>query len=334
MATYEDKIQALEAQSEERAQQAAMATLEKAVAETVRSAEIVPFPQGGGALDLASLNYQQIKLSFDADQGLLRADMRHPDRPCYTPLLLEEIADLQQRLAKAEGLIMVDRPMPVRYLVWGTERPGAWNLGGDLELFTQLIRSRDREMLRAYAHRCIDVLYANHTAMDLPIQTVALIEGDTLGGGFEAMLSDDIVIASRDAQFGLPEILFNMFPGMGAFSFLSRKLGTAKAEELIYSGKLYTAEEMKELGLVDIVCEPGETEQALKTYLRRFDRRHSIRGVLREVRETCAPVTKEEMLKITDMWVDAAMNLTPMDLRKMEKLVAGQRKLADFQMAS
>ena len=52
--------------------------------------------------------------------------------------------------------------------------------------------------------------------------TVALIQGDAIGGGFEAMLTNDVVIAERTAKFGLPEILFNLFPGMGAHSFLKR----------------------------------------------------------------------------------------------------------------
>ena len=60
--------------------------------------------------------------------------------------------------------------------------------------------------------------------MDLPILTVALIQGDAVGGGFEAMLTDDIVIAEQGAKFGLPEILFNLFPGMGGYSFLRRKV--------------------------------------------------------------------------------------------------------------
>jgi DSF synthase len=56
----------------------------------------------------------------------------------------------------------------------------------------------------------------------LPILTVGLVQGAALGGGFEALLSFDYVVAERDATFGLPEILFGLFPGMGAHSLLSR----------------------------------------------------------------------------------------------------------------
>ena len=66
------------------------------------------------------------------------------------------------------------------------------------------------------------------------------------GGGFEHALTNDVIIAERGSRMGLPEVLFNMFPGMGAYSFLDRKIGQKLAEEVISSGKVYSAEEMRE----------------------------------------------------------------------------------------
>ena len=51
------------------------------------------------------------------------------------------------------------------------------------------------------------------------------MQGECLGGGFEAALSSDVIVAEKSARFGFPEILFNLFPGMGAYSFLERKIG-------------------------------------------------------------------------------------------------------------
>ena len=79
-----------------------------------------------------------------------------------------------------------------------------------------------------------------------------------MGGGFECALSGNVLIAERGAKMGFPEILFNLFPGMGAMTLLGRKIGYSKAEKVILSGKLYTAEEMYELGVVDVLVEPGE----------------------------------------------------------------------------
>ena len=59
-----------------------------------------------------------------------------------------------------------------------------------------------------------------------------------------------------------PENMFGLFPGMGAYSLLSRRIGTGLAEEMILSGRMYTAEEMKDEGLVQIIVEPGEGTSA------------------------------------------------------------------------
>ena len=113
------------------------------------------------------------------------------------------------------------------------------------------------------------MLYDNYRGLDLPIMTVALVQGDAIGGGFEAMLTNDLVIAERGAKFGLPEILFNLFPGMGAHSFLKRRVGDRLARLLIEDGKTRSADELQELGLVDIVCEPGRGRADLARAYRR-----------------------------------------------------------------
>ena len=95
------------------------------------------------------------------------------------------------------------------------------SLGGDLTRFLQSIRTGNREWLYGYAKACIDVLYPNIVGYDLPITTISLVTGDALGGGFEAALSSHVLIAERGTQLGLPEILFNLFPEMGAFQLLA-----------------------------------------------------------------------------------------------------------------
>ena len=64
-------------------------------------------------------------------------------------------------------------------------------------------------------------------------------------------------IAEEGATFSFPEVLFNMFPGMGALSLLGRRIGLKKAEDIIMSGKVFTAREMFELGVVDEVAADG-----------------------------------------------------------------------------
>jgi DSF synthase len=212
----------------------------------------------------------------------------------------------------------------LEYFVFGSQTPGVFNLGGDLAHFADRIRAQDRASLEAYAYACIDVIYGNAMAFHTPVVTIGLVQGDALGGGFECALSFDVLIAERSAKLGLPEVLFNLFPGMGAYSFLSRKIGTAAAEKLIMSGKVYTAEELHALGVIDALAEDGEGDIAVREYMARNRRKHNAHRAIYRSKRRVNPVTYEELRDIVDIWVDAALELGEPDLRKMMRLTSAQ----------
>ncbi len=283
---------------------------------------IVAFPPRGRTLDL---DYPNLATRFEPETGILWARMKHRERACYTPEIMRDMRDFQLHLRDLyAGASLED--CPIRWLVWASDAPKAWSLGGDLSTFTRMIRTGDEAGLRAYAHLAIDILYDNYLCMDLPILTVALVTGDAIGGGFEAMLTDDVVIAERGAKFGLPEILFNLFPGMGAYSFLSRKLGPGLAKQLVEDGITRSADEMKELGLVDRVCEPGEAEATLRAMVAENAARFRTLVTLRRVRNRVDPVSRRELVEVVDLWVDLAMRLSDADLRRMDCLARVQER--------
>ena len=283
-------------------------------------APVVPLRRPSLEIELPNL-----RTELDSINGILWARMKHPERACYTPELMQDMRDIQLYLREQlSGLSPAE--MPFRWLVWASEAPKAWSLGGDLTTFTALIRAGDHAGLRRYARQAIEILYDNYTCMDLPILTIALIQGDAVGGGFEAMLTDDIVIAEQGAKFGLPEILFNLFPGMGAYSFLRRKVGMAMARTLIEDGLSRSAEEMQQLDLVDAVCAPGEGEAALVRYAAEHSKNFGTLRTLRHARRRADPVTLAELVDIVDMWTDLAMELGADDLRRMDCLARVQEK--------
>ncbi len=151
-----------------------------------------------------------------------------------------------------------------------------------------------------------------------------MVQGDALGGGLESALSMDMIVAERSAKMGLPEILFNLFPGMGAYSFLSRKLDAARAEKMILSGRVYSAEELHEMGVVDVLVEDGQGEEGIREYIDRQTYRHNAyRGVF-QMRRRVNTIPKEELIDVVDIWVDAVLNLKEADIRKMARLTAAQ----------
>ena len=86
-----------------------------------------------------------------------------------------------------------------------------------------------------------------------PIPVIAAVNGFALGGGNELAMSCDIRICSDNAVFGQPEVGLGITPGFGGTQRLPRRVGVAKAKELIFSGKQIGAEEAKRIGLVNEV---------------------------------------------------------------------------------
>jgi DSF synthase len=213
--------------------------------------------------------------------------------------------------------------------------PGIFNVGGDLALFAMLIKAGDREALAQYAKLCIDNIYPRTQAFFSPTLTkITLVQGDALGGGFECALASDVIVAEESAQMGLPEILFNLFPGMGAYSLLARRASPRIAEELILSGKVLPAARLHEMGIVDVLARDGEGESAVQAWIAKNARRRSGHQAVMRVRQQVNPITREELDAVADTWVDCALRLEDRDLRMMSRVVRAQMERMDAAAAA
>lgn len=268
-------------------------------------------------------NYTQLTTYLDVHNGIAWGYMHAEPRPCFTYSLLTDymgwFADLSRLIDNSPDQKSID------YVVIASSTPNIYNLGGDLNLFHRLIEDKDRTNLLRYARACIEPLYMNAVHLNRPnLKTITLVQGDALGGGFECALSGNTLIVERGCKMGFPEILFNLFPGMGALTLLGRRIGHQQAERIILSGKLYLAEELYEMGVVDILAEPGEGEQAVYEFVRKESRARNGTLALRTAREISQPIPYDELIRIAEIWVDAAMRLESKDLRMMERLVSRQ----------
>lgn len=104
----------------------------------------------------------------------------------------------------------------------------------------------------------------------LEFPTIAAVNGFALGGGCELALSCDIILASEKAKFGQPEVGLGITPGFSGTQRLPRRVGIAKAKELIFSGRMIRAEEAKEIGLVNAVYPPEELMDKAEEMARSF----------------------------------------------------------------
>jgi DSF synthase len=247
--------------------------------------------------------------------------------PCFNLGLLKDIRAHDAELEVNGGRVKAeDAWHKVAYYV-GASRAPVYNLGGDLALFILLIKARDRDALWHYARMCLDNLYPRiHNYGCETLTTISLVQGDALGGGFECALSSDVIVAEESAQMGLPEIMFNLFPGMGAYSLLARRIGVRAAEQLILSGRMLSAAKMHELGVVDVLAKDGEGESAVQKWIaQNARRRNGMLGVLR-ARNLVNPVTRAELDAIAQTWVDAALRLQDRDLKMMSWIVRAQMR--------
>jgi DSF synthase len=277
---------------------------------------------------LALPDYEQLQTSLSEDGRSLWCFLNPSPRPCFTTKMLAEIADVHARLRRhrAQSARAADG---CRYFVMPSATPSVYNLGGDLALFTACIPARDRARLRAYAHLCIDCIFGNASHLGQPgFTTISVVRGAALGGGFEAALSCNVVIAERGARLGFPEVMFDLFPGMGAYSLLRRRIAPALAERLIREGRQHDAATLHALGVVDILADEGEGLEAARGYIRAHERSRHGYGAIQQLRDAEDPVTRDELIRITELWVEAALQVTERDLRTMSRLINAQSRLA------
>jgi DSF synthase len=265
----------------------------------------------------------QIECAHDISHATLWSFMNFDGAPSYNPELLvdfhrwqDNIVSLKQQTGSA-----------LKYVVLGSRHPGVFCFGGDLGYFLDCITHKDRDGLHKYGMSCVEILHRNWRAMDSDITTIGLAQGDALGGGFESLLSFDVVCAERGAKFGFPEQLFGLFPGMGALSFLGRKLGFAKAEWLVRTGKTLTAEELYDLGIVHILAEPQNGIGAVQKYIHKNSIRHGSQLRMHRAAKRASAIPFEELSDIVGLWADACLELDDYNLHIMRRLVGAQAKL-------
>ena len=270
----------------------------------------------------------QYETEFEPATGTIWGYFNPRGTACFSLGLLKDIRRHDDALAANGGQVEIDGQLcKAHHYVLASRTPRVFNLGGDLALFVLLIKARDREALAHYAKLCIDNMYPRiQNFFCSSLTTISLVQGDALGGGFESALSSDVIVAEESAQMGLPEILFNLFPGMGAYSLLARRMGMRQAEELILSGRVLGARRLHEMGIVDVLAPDGQGESAVRDWILKNARRRNGMQAVHRVRHLVQPVTREELDAVTNTWVDAALRLDDRDLKMMSRIVRAQMR--------
>ncbi|KKF88062.1 enoyl-CoA hydratase [Stenotrophomonas maltophilia] len=259
----------------------------------------------------------------------MHADAATGIRPCCRKDMLDEMWSYMAAITRSPA---ERHDGTLRHFVLASDAV-AYNLGGDLDLFTRLIREGNRDLLLNYAQRCVEGVHHLHTGFGGDVRSIALIQGDALGGGLEMALACHTIVAEEGSGLGLPEVLFGLFPGMGAYSFLCRRVSPHLAEKIILDGRVYSAEEMHAMGVVDVLVKKGEGRAAVEELIRQQQRTPQSYLAMNAARAIAQPVSYDELLEITKVWVDSALALGDRSLRTMDRLIKAQTRRASLDAA-
>ena len=266
----------------------------------------------------------QVRTRFEEEFGVMTYYMNPEGRPCFNKICMSELHQSQSNLEKMQGEVIANGKLNrANYLVLASDVPGIFNLGGDLSVFADLIRAKAQDQLLSYAKLCVSNVWTFYN-MQAPVTTISLVQGQAMGGGFEAAIAAHVMVAEKSALMGMPEVMFNLFPGMGALSFLSRKIGMPAADKMVSSGKIYTGEELYQMGVVDVLAEDGQGEYALNNYIKKHHRSLNSLQAINRAKKCVNPLTLDELHDIVEIWVDAALRLDERNLKIMERLVRAQ----------
>ena len=118
--------------------------------------------------------HQNVEYHLEEDTQTLWWYMNSKPRPCFSDALLDDLASTQKMIEKQCDPDSSPAEKHFHYVVLGSKTPGVFSLGGDLDLFSRLIKSGDREALHTYAVKSIEVLYRHSVNYNRPMTTIAL----------------------------------------------------------------------------------------------------------------------------------------------------------------
>ncbi len=197
------------------------------------------------------MDYKNILLSFEGEIGILAIN-----RPkALNALNIETLKDIQMGIQEAKD----HSEMKVLILTGSGEK--AFVAGADIA-----------EMKGMNSIEALNFSKTGHLTLkmiqDLDRPVIAAVNGYALGGGTEIAVACDFIYASENARFGVPEVTLGIFPGFGGTQRLPRLIGKGKAKELIFTGKMVTAQEAYQMGIVNRVFPAASLmEETKKTAL-------------------------------------------------------------------
>jgi 2-(1,2-epoxy-1,2-dihydrophenyl)acetyl-CoA isomerase/putative hydratase len=197
-------------------------------------------------------------IQFELEGGLAWLVLNRPEAlNATTYQMFDEIESVFER---------VRSDPQIRVLVLTGAGP-VFCIGSDLSNLAAALEAENLSAFRDYLSRINQILFALE---ELPIPTIAMVNGRARAGGFEIILACDFVVVSEDAAIGDVHTPFGHIPGAGATQRLPRKIGRQKALELILSGKWLSGREAVDYGIALKAAPPDRLAEETKLLASQF----------------------------------------------------------------
>src|ERR671931_534664 len=219
--------------------------------------------------------------------------------------------DVIAELSRTIDIVGVDDSIKVIIITGAGER--SFCAGADIAYMVNI----DPMKAERYASSAQEVL---NKIEKLEKPVIAAINGFALGGGCELTMVCDIRIASSNAKIGQPEVTIGIPPGWGGTQRLARIVGPAKAKELIFTGKMITAEEAAQIGLLNKLVtltpedQPLQSQSSAEESLKKKEKENEAKALNKKLMDECIMLAKEitknsfTAVKISKMLINKAMD--------------------------
>jgi DSF synthase len=267
----------------------------------------------------------QLQLEYEPQIKTLWVTIAPEPKPVFTLGLVDSVARLQRAIVALWG--KEDYPQsPIRFFAYRANGP-IFTFGGDLDFYLDCIGRGDRAALQEYAQLSIEGVLGNATSLSGTAITMATIEGKGIGGGIDAPLSCNLVIAEEHTSFSYPEVKFNHFP-VASVAVLSQRIGTRAAHKLLSNGTELTATEFEALGALDAVASRGQGENWLRKFASETLPMHAARlGLYEAFHRRRAEEFGNELTALAAAWTDHMLRLSPIEISRLQRISVGQDRM-------
>lgn len=197
--------------------------------------------------------YETIKVEI-ADRRATLTFNRPKIANAMNLLMMQELADCFEFLK--------DNPEVQILVIKGEGK--MFSAGGDIKMMLTSGDPIDFEIIMGYITRMVLALY------QLPMVTVAQIQGAAAGLGFSLALGCDVIVVEENSKLAMNFIGIGLIPDGGGHFFMKERVGITKAKQLIWQGNIMDPKEALDLGLIDQIVEEGEVEAAVDQIVGKF----------------------------------------------------------------